>query len=128
MIFTSNNLPTDAFETTKTDRLIYLAVSYESYIILYAINIELCTIKTNNFYAIGKANKKITMMTPQEKIELFKSIFRGREDVFAVYWKKADKSAGGYTPGMYERMEIGTVPQIAKTKMQGLSECQICGT
>jgi hypothetical protein len=37
-------------------------------------------------------------LTPQEKIVLYRSIFKGREDVFAIRWEKADKSASEYTP------------------------------
>ncbi len=37
-------------------------------------------------------------LTPQEKIDIYKSFFRGRDDVFAVHWEKADGSASGYTP------------------------------
>jgi len=38
------------------------------------------------------------ILTPQQKIKIFKNLFRGREDVFAVHWEKQDKSARGYTP------------------------------
>ena len=38
------------------------------------------------------------MLTNQQKIEIFRNLFRGREDVFAVRWEKQDKSASGYTP------------------------------
>ncbi len=34
--------------------------------------------------------------TPQRKIALFRSLFRGREDVYAVRWERNDKS--GYSP------------------------------
>jgi hypothetical protein len=27
-----------------------------------------------------------------EKINIFKNLFRGRDDVFAIHWEKADKS------------------------------------
>ena len=37
-------------------------------------------------------------LTPRQKINIFKNLFKGREDVFAVYWEKADKSKKGYTP------------------------------
>jgi len=37
-------------------------------------------------------------LTPQEKINLFKNLFRGREDIFAIHWEKVDKSASGYAP------------------------------
>ncbi|MCX6554861.1 MAG: DEAD/DEAH box helicase family protein [Candidatus Aminicenantes bacterium] len=37
-------------------------------------------------------------LTPEQKIALFRNLFRGRNDVFAVRWQKADGSAGGYAP------------------------------
>lgn len=36
--------------------------------------------------------------TPEEKICLFRSLFRGREDVFARRWYSVQKEKGGYTP------------------------------
>ncbi|MFV8347919.1 TOTE conflict system archaeo-eukaryotic primase domain-containing protein [Flavobacterium sp. ZB4P13] len=36
---------------------------------------------------------------PLNKIELFKSVFMGREDVFAVHWEKGNKS--GYMPAYF---------------------------
>ena len=36
--------------------------------------------------------------TPEEKIRLFRSLFRGREDVFARRWYSVQKKKGGYTP------------------------------
>lgn len=30
-------------------------------------------------------------LTPQEKIKIFQDLFKGRSDVFAMYWEKADK-------------------------------------
>lgn len=36
--------------------------------------------------------------SPQEKINIFKNLFCGREDVFAIHWEKADKTVSGYTP------------------------------
>ena len=36
--------------------------------------------------------------TPEEKINLFRSLFRGREDVFARRWYSVQKEKGGYTP------------------------------
>jgi hypothetical protein len=32
------------------------------------------------------------------KVELFRSLFRGREDVFAVRWKNAARQRAGYAP------------------------------
>ena len=36
--------------------------------------------------------------TPQEKINLFKSLFIGREDVFALRWSNAKSGKNGYSP------------------------------
>lgn len=36
--------------------------------------------------------------TPDEKIHLFRSLFRGREDVFARRWYSVQKEKGGYAP------------------------------
>ena len=36
--------------------------------------------------------------TPEEKIRLFRSLFRGREDVFARRWYSVQKRKGGYAP------------------------------
>jgi len=36
--------------------------------------------------------------TPEEKIHLFRSLFRGREDVFARRWYSVQKEKGGYAP------------------------------
>ena len=36
--------------------------------------------------------------TPEEKIRLFRRLFRGREDVFARRWYSVQKGKGGYAP------------------------------
>ena len=38
-----------------------------------------------------------TLLTPDRKIELFRSLFRGRDDVFAVRWESR-KGRAGYSP------------------------------
>ncbi|HLD21674.1 MAG TPA: DEAD/DEAH box helicase family protein [Patescibacteria group bacterium] len=38
------------------------------------------------------------MLTPEEKIQLFFSLFKGRDDVFAKRWEKADGTRSGYSP------------------------------
>ena len=35
----------------------------------------------------------------KERIELFKSLFKGRDDVFAIRWEKGNKS--GYMPAYF---------------------------
>jgi hypothetical protein len=41
---------------------------------------------------------KSTMISPSlpEQVQLFKSVFKGRDDVFAIRWEKGNKS--GYMP------------------------------
>jgi hypothetical protein len=34
----------------------------------------------------------------QEKLEIYKRLFRGRKDVFAVRWQSADGVRKGYAP------------------------------
>ena len=37
-------------------------------------------------------------LTPQEKIRLYRSLFRGREDVYALRWESAKTNRSGYSP------------------------------
>ena len=55
-------------------------------------------------------------LTPQEKIIIFKNLFRGREDVFAIYWEKADKSASGYTPACLNEWKPGVCYKLQRQK------------
>ena len=41
----------------------------------------------------------MTAATQQEQITLFRSLFKGREDVFAIRWEKENK--GGYMPAYF---------------------------
>jgi len=43
----------------------------------------------------------------QEKINIFKNLFRGREYVFAIHWEKADKSVSGYMPACLNEWKPG---------------------
>ncbi|MFH1187696.1 MAG: DEAD/DEAH box helicase family protein [bacterium] len=55
-------------------------------------------------------------LTPQQKIDIYKNLFRGREDVFAVHWEKADKSAGGYTPVCRNEWKPGVCNKLKREK------------
>ena len=61
------------------------------------------------------------ILTPQNKIEIFKDLFRGREDVFAMHWEKADKSAHGYTPFCINEWQRGICQKLNKKKCK---DCQ----
>lgn len=53
-----------------------------------------------NWPGIGRFTRETAMSeNSANQIQLFKSVFRGREDVFAIRWEKADKS--GYMPAYH---------------------------
>lgn len=66
-------------------------------------------------------------MTPQEKIEIFKSVFRGREDVFAAYWEKADKSAHGYTPACLNEWNQDLCYKLRRQKCKDCPNAKYAG-
>jgi superfamily II DNA or RNA helicase len=40
----------------------------------------------------------VMKLTPEQKITIFRNLFKGRDDVFSVRWQKANGSAVGYAP------------------------------
>ena len=58
-------------------------------------NIELEIIETK------KLIEKLSPFTKSQKIELFKSLFIGREDVYATYWINKERTKKGYSPAAY---------------------------
>ena len=71
------------------------------------------------------------MKETQDKIMLFKSLFKGREDVFAVYWEKGNKK--GYMPAYYfdpyqyrnHQIHGGTFQNFTNKSYLALSDDQI---
>ena len=49
----------------------------------------------NDKFSLEPVSKK---SSPQEKINLFKSLFIGREDVFALRWFNSKSGKSGYSP------------------------------
>lgn len=47
---------------------------------------------------VTKPQKPLLKLTPEEKIAIFQSLFRGREDVFARRWFSTTSGKGGYQP------------------------------
>lgn len=70
-------------------------------------------------------------MVEAHHIELFKSLFKGREDVFALRWEKNGKS--GYMPAYFydpyrfrqHKMNGGTFQNFADKKYKALSDQEI---
>lgn len=71
------------------------------------------------------------MKIHQEQINIFRSLFKGREDVFAVRWEKGNKS--GYMPAyLYDpyrlrahRMNGGTFQNFTEKSYLKLTDEQI---
>ncbi|MFZ2975413.1 MAG: DEAD/DEAH box helicase family protein [Candidatus Moraniibacteriota bacterium] len=59
-------------------------------------------------------------LTSDEKIEIYKNLFKGRNDIFAVRWEKQDKSASGYTPVCLNEWKQGLCNKLQKKK------CKYC--
>ena len=59
--------------------------------------------------------------TPTEKVELFMSLFMGRDDVFAKRWENAKKGSAGYVPVCHSEWSP-LCPKTGGSKMK-CSEC-----
>lgn len=57
----------------------------------------------------------------QEKIEIFKSLFKGREDVFAKYWERIDGTAKGYSPVCLNEWNRSLCNKVKKLKCKDCS-------
>ena len=55
----------------------------------------------NEILATKKQIDKVSPFSKQDKINLFKSLFIGREDVYANYWINKDGTKKGYSPVAY---------------------------
>lgn len=58
----------------------------------------------------------ITKLTPQEKLDIYKNLFKGRGDVFAVRWENKDKTKTGYTPVCLNEWQRGVCIKLNKGK------------
>ncbi|MCR4955022.1 MAG: DEAD/DEAH box helicase family protein [Treponema sp.] len=64
---------------------------------------------SNNLQSVSEDNQKSVTRTssPQEKINLYKSLFVGREDVFALRWQNAKSVKSGYSPACQNKWAQG---------------------
>ena len=63
-------------------------------------------------YEADQALKHVHMYSPpQEKIALFRSLFRGREDVYAQRWQSAKTGKSGYSPACGNEWKPGICPK-----------------
>ena len=49
----------------------------------------------------------MTNLPSPENVSIYKNLFKGRTDVFAVRWERADKSASGYMPVCLNEWKYG---------------------
>ena len=66
-----------------------------------------------------KQNQKSDKLSPQEKIDLYRSYFRGREDVYALRWENAKTGRKGYSPACENEWRPGV---CGKPKIK----CSVC--
>jgi len=55
----------------------------------------------------GTNNHHITVTGNFEMIELFMSLFKGRNDVYAKKWENKKKAASGYSPVCLNQWKVG---------------------
>jgi superfamily II DNA or RNA helicase len=60
-------------------------------------------------------------VTNREKIHFYKSLFRGREDVFAKRWESADRTRKGYTPVCKNEWKSGLCLKLGRGKCRDCS-------
>jgi len=60
-------------------------------------------------------------LSPKEKINIYKNLFKGRTDIFAAHWEKADKSVSGYSPVCLNEWKKGICIKQNKGKCK---DCQ----
>lgn len=51
-----------------------------------------------------------------DEIAIYRNLFKGRDDVFAIRWEKADKSISGYTPLCINEWKSGVCNKLKKRK------------
>jgi hypothetical protein len=52
----------------------------------------------------------MTTLSRQQRVDVFRSLFRGKEDVFAARWQKAGTDVAGYTPVYTDRSKTAYRP------------------
>ena len=72
--------------------------------------------------AISEQNNNIKSdFTPQEKINIFRSLFKGREDVFARRWENR-QGKSGYSPAKnFSGEYLPLTDEIIKYHLQGIN-------
>lgn len=73
----------------------------------------------HNYSVLSTSSTVNNRSSPQEKIQLFKRLFRGRTDVYAVRWESKDGRAG-YTPACAYEWQ----PPFCKKPEIKCSECK----
>lgn len=56
------------------------------------------------------------MLSSIDKLQIFRNLFSGREDVFAVRWERRDGSASGYTPVCLNEWRQGLCNKLQRKK------------
>lgn len=68
--------------------------------------------------------QQIAKLNSKQKIDIFRGLFRGREDVFALRWEKRDKSSSGYTPVCENEWKTDVCIKLNKDKCKNCKNQQ----
>jgi hypothetical protein len=70
--------------------------------------------------AIVIENNVSNQMTPDEKIKLFRSLFKGREDVYARRWENSKTNKSGYSPAKKNKETLLSITdEVINNHLQG---------
>lgn len=70
---------------------------------------------------ISKNNNCHSNLTSTEKIKLFRSLFKGREDVYARKWQNVKTGKSGYSPTRKNNETLLITDDIIKSHLQGIN-------
>ena len=71
----------------------------KSLLVKHGIPFEVCSLDSDTAASkITEPSKTSVRLSLQEKVELFRSVFKGREDVFAKRWYSDTTKKSGYQP------------------------------
>jgi hypothetical protein len=72
--------------------------------------------------------KASNLSTPEEKITLFRSLFRGREDIYAVRWEGRGGRSGYSPAGIVDWRAIHSVRPEERKRVARKTRMLSCGT
>jgi superfamily II DNA or RNA helicase len=94
-----------------------------------ALEKELASLPSSDAVAASAAEAPSQPLLPssnQEKIVLFRSLFRGREDVFPLRWENTKTGKSGYSPACNNEWRKGICQKTRNAKTDRTGSCGDC--